>query len=98
VYSRLARGDESTLLALLSPEDQLLTFRWLVDGRDLDENAELSYMRARLTEASGDFSSAASQYRALIAQDTSLEARARAGLARCEQRSAKRSDQPGSPP
>lgn len=87
VYSRLGRRDEATLLALLPPGDHLVTFRWLVAGRNENGNAELSYFHGRLTEAAGDCETAASLYRALLAQDTSFESRAKAGLARCEQRS-----------
>jgi hypothetical protein len=90
VYSRLGRNDELTVLALLPPGDQLLTFRWLVEGRDLSSDAALAYFRARLTEANGEFDAAATQYRALIAQDTRFDERAKAGLARCEQRGATR--------
>lgn len=84
VYSRLGKKDESTLLAILPPGDHLVTFHWLLDGRNTDDNAELAYFRARLTEANGEFEPAAKYYRALIAQDTTMEERAKAGLARCE--------------
>jgi hypothetical protein len=91
IYSRLSVSDEAALLPILPPADQLATFRWLVDAREIAQSAELSYFHARLIEGTGNLDEAASQYRALLTQDIPrFEERAKAGLARCEQRSATR--------
>jgi hypothetical protein len=84
VYWQFGRKDEAKLLSLLPPGDHLVTFRWLVEGRKGDDDAVLAYFRARLMEATGDVEAAATQYRALLAQDTSMEQPAKAGLERCE--------------
>jgi hypothetical protein len=90
-YSRFSASDESALLPILPQADQLATFRWLVDAREIAQSAELSYFHARLIEGTGNLDEAASQYRALLTQDIPrFEERAKAGLARCEQRSATR--------
>jgi hypothetical protein len=90
VYSGFGRRDETKLLALLSPADHLLTFEWLVTDLDLENNPEYAYFHARLTEATGDDVKAAEGYRKLVALDISHLERAKAGLARCEQRIANR--------
>jgi hypothetical protein len=89
VYSRLGSEDEAAVLSALPLPDQLATLRWLLEDRK-DESADLTYFRARLTEAAGDPETAASQYRALLAINPSRVARVEAGLARCEQRIAER--------
>jgi hypothetical protein len=91
IYLGLRASDEPALLAILPPDDHHLTFRWLVTGNEIAQSAELSYYDARLMEAAGNFDDAAKQYRALITQDIPrFEERVKAGLARCEQRSAGR--------
>ena len=89
-YTQMGRGDEIRLLSLLPPADHLLTFQWLVEGLDLDQDAHLAYFSARLTEAVGDDTKAAEDYRKLLAADITDRERAKAGLARCEQRLAGR--------
>lgn len=89
-YTQMGRRDEIKLLSMLPPADHLLTFQWLVEDLDLDQDAHLAYFQARLTEAVGDDTKAAEGYRKLIAEGASDHERAKAGLARCEQRIAGR--------
>ena len=89
-YTQLGRSDEIKLLSLLPPPDHLLTFQWLVEGLNLEQDAHLAYFHARLTEAVGDDAKAAEAYRKLLAEDVADRERVQAGLKRCEQRLARR--------
>ena len=89
-YTQFGRRDEIKLLSLLPPPDHLLTFQWLVEGLNLEQDAHLAYFHARLTEAVGDDTNAAEAYRKLLAEDIADRERVQAGLKRCEQRIAAR--------
>lgn len=79
-------NEEAKLLKLLPPAQHLLTFEWLLTDLDLEQNPDYAYFQARLTEATGDDATAVELYRKLLEKDISSADRAKAALARCEQR------------
>jgi hypothetical protein len=84
IYARSGREIEPALLAAVPPADQLATFRWLNEGRQLNNSPTEAYYLARLTEATGDFRGAAELYRPLLNLNTSFAEKIRAGFERCE--------------
>ncbi len=83
-YGRLARNHDDDFLNACPPQQNLETFRWVCDPRELEQSPIFAYILARLTEANGQLEAAAGLYRALVAGESNLRDRAAAGLARCE--------------
>lgn len=83
VYQGHGKDHTDEVVAMLPPEEHLVTFHWVVKGWDLTNGAP-GFFDARLTEATGDKAGALAKYRSLAPYNYSFDEQIKQGIARCQ--------------